>query len=293
MSLFPGQETLLYKGRALWYFINEREKIRQLKESGAKRPWSKDAILNSYKFCCVFRRHDRVSRWLLDNWYTPNLNNENLWFSCVVARMINWPPTLKAIGYPYSWEPEKVYEIMDEIAYSGKKLFTGAYVLPTGKKGENKHTTITQILSGVWKNRVDLKPRRGDSLESAHTRFKRYPGFGDFLAFEVVLDWMETPILSNAKDRRTFAAIGPGSLGGLNRIFGRELDYQVGFDQALKEMRLLLEIADSANSPIGSHVERPLDLADIEGALCELRKYMSIQQDAKSRPLYVPHDKWE
>lgn len=289
MTLSNEDKSLLYKGRALWYFINERESIRLKKESGAPRPWTKDPILNEYRFCNVFRRHDRVSRWLIHNWYEPNKDHPNLWFAAVVARQINWTPTLEKIGFPHSWNPDRVYKIMSEIKASGEKLYTGAYVIAAGETGVEKHRhTVYGVLDYVWKNKVDLHPRPRETLESAHTRFKRYPGFGDFLAFEVVLDWLETPILSAASDRLTFAAAGPGAITGLNRIFERPLETKISFDQALYEMRELGRVANLPEAPINSYVKRPFDLADIEGVLCETRKYLKTQQDGKSRDKYVP-----
>ena len=281
--------SLLKKSRAIWYFANERERIRIKKDGGFPRPWSVDPVLSTYKFCNVFRRDDRVSRWLIKNWYEPNVGHPNLWFASVIARQINWPDTLEKIGFPHVWDPSKVHKIMSELRESGVKLFTGAYILPTPGKGVLKHDyTVFTILDGVWKDRADLKPRKGETLESAHTRFKRYPGFGDFLAMEVILDWLETPILATASDRLSFAAAGPGAIRGLNRVFERDLDTRISFDQCLKEMRQLAEIANSVESPLGPHITRPLDLADIEGLLCETDKYLRIVHDGRSREVYTP-----
>lgn len=47
---------------ALLNFIAERERIRIKKEAGQPWPWTNDPILRDYKFCCVRREDDRVTK---------------------------------------------------------------------------------------------------------------------------------------------------------------------------------------------------------------------------------------
>ena len=54
--------------KLFWYWIYERQNIwykRFMKKSSA--PWTKDPILNDYKFTNVYRELDRVSKWVQDN----------------------------------------------------------------------------------------------------------------------------------------------------------------------------------------------------------------------------------
>ena len=47
-----------------FYWIEEREKIRILKEVDKRPPpWTEDPILRVFKFCQVFREDDRTTRW--------------------------------------------------------------------------------------------------------------------------------------------------------------------------------------------------------------------------------------
>ena len=73
-------------------FANEREAIRRRKEMGLQ-VLTDNEILRKYRFCNVRRRDDRVTAWLLKNYYTNNIGD--VWFKALIARLINWPPTLK------------------------------------------------------------------------------------------------------------------------------------------------------------------------------------------------------
>ena len=84
----------------LFYFLNERQRIRDKRYSGEPFPWTEDPILRTYSFCEVFRQDDRVSQWIYNNWLKPYDGHPNVWLACCIARQINWPDTLEAIGFP-------------------------------------------------------------------------------------------------------------------------------------------------------------------------------------------------
>jgi len=64
------------------YWIKEREKIRLAKDAGDSKPWTDDVILQSYRFCNVRRMDDKVSQWLLNNWYKPYRGHPHMLKAC-------------------------------------------------------------------------------------------------------------------------------------------------------------------------------------------------------------------
>ena len=50
-----------------WYFAYERQNIFIKKSNNEPYPWTKDPILDKYKFCNSYRVNDRVSQYLLKN----------------------------------------------------------------------------------------------------------------------------------------------------------------------------------------------------------------------------------
>src|SRR5438105_15316412 len=91
----------------LLYWITEREAVRRRREAGEPAPWTDDPILREWSFCNVRREDDRVTRWIASHWRAPHEDDRDLWFAMVVARFVNWPPTLAEIGFPVPWEPDR------------------------------------------------------------------------------------------------------------------------------------------------------------------------------------------
>ena len=114
-----------------FYYINERHMMYLRRKNGVQYPWTSDAILTEYSFCNVYRELDRVTEWIRVNWREPYHDHSNLPFAMAVARQINWPDTLEEIGFPETWEPEKVKAIMQARKDRGDKVYTGAYMFPS------------------------------------------------------------------------------------------------------------------------------------------------------------------
>ncbi|MGH3927983.1 MAG: nucleotide kinase domain-containing protein, partial [Pseudonocardiaceae bacterium] len=48
-----------------WYFASERQAAFERRVAGLPAPWTDDAILQTFKFCNVFRAADRVSQYMI------------------------------------------------------------------------------------------------------------------------------------------------------------------------------------------------------------------------------------
>jgi hypothetical protein len=116
-------------------WIRERESIRQKKEAGEPWPWTDDVILQTYKYCNVFREEDTVTKWVKKFIREPFADHENLWFLLAMSRQINWPATLQEIIYdsdgtlPDRWDAHAVEKVMLNRQDRGEKIFTGSYML--------------------------------------------------------------------------------------------------------------------------------------------------------------------
>lgn len=252
----------------LRYWITEREKIRVLKEGGAPKPWTQDKILQSFRFCNVRREDDKVTRWLAANWRKPeNWSKPNFVPAMILARTINWPETLEEIGFPYDWDPSDLLRKLDAKQARGDKVYTAAYFITAGPTGVRKNLWILGNAAHYFMRPPKLDPL---SLENSWYTIiaNHYPCVGPFIAGQVIADLKQTSHLREAKDWWTWAAIGPGSMKGLNRLFERDLKYKVSQEQGLEEMRFIAE-----------YIERwgfKLCLQDVQNCLCELDKYERV-----------------
>lgn len=289
----------------LWYWMNERQNIRIKRYRGDPYPWTKDPILSGYRFCEVFREDDKVTKWIVDNWLKPNLNHRNLWIACCVARQINWPDTLKEIGFPdyapgkYKEWGDHAIDVMDTRMKNGKKVYTGAYVIyggPGKSKGfPNKSSwTINGVIYPLERSREGFDeyfqdiPENERSFRAVCQSITGYPGWSGFMADQAVCDMSYTPLLNKAVDLSSWCNPGPGCVRGLNRLFNRDLKSKLTVSQAVSEMQMLLKIANSSMSPLEDHIPKPILIHTIESGLCETDKYLRLMSGGRVRSTYSP-----
>lgn len=260
--------------RRFFWFMNERHAIYLRRQRGDKWPWTDDPILQTYRFCNIFRELDTVTIWIRENWREPYADHKNLWFAMAMARQINWPETLEEIGFPKRWNPGRVQRILERRKDRGEKIYTGAYML-TGTLGGTKiEQTVNKILDPLYNDPPAFVYRQyheNNSLLHCWMQFLSRPGFAGFMSYEVVTDLRHTRYLDNASDIMTWANAGPGAMRGINRMVGLDPKpkKQLSVDGYLYFMMELLELS-------AKHLSKDfpqLELRDIEHTLCEWDKY--------------------
>lgn len=270
-----------------------------------------DDALHKYRYCNVFRELDRVTVWIRENIRERYADHPNLWLMLAIARYINWPETLQRLmEYEGAWplyaddaqefSPEALGRAMDYLKGELDKLYTGAYMIraESNPKAEwyswTKQQYVARIVIGrLWEDRhtweavLEDQPEGGLEMAAVWEMLQapRYIGWGPFMAYQVVVDLRWTRYLSGAPDINTWAALGPGSRRGLNRLASRPVEYPLSQEQGLDEMRAIYEAQDAYRAP---WVPR-IDLSDIQNALCETDKYLRVQLgEGKPRAQYVP-----
>jgi hypothetical protein len=249
------------------YWIREREAIRLRKEAGEHRPWTDDLILDTYRFCNVRRMDDRVSRWLLDNWYTPNRDHPNIVIAAALARHFNLPNTLQAIGFPYTWEPEKIRRVLRDLKGTGRNLFNGAYIIrASGDYPDKAEMVIDETVQSLVDTPLTVDTA---SMRNSTEALMGYRNFGSFMAGQVIADlrWAMTGIW---RDRKTWAPVGPGSIRGMNILQGRDHKYSLNQTQFLEE---LLDFVRKCRSKLPEQIIGRLEAHDYQNLCCEYWKY--------------------
>ena len=252
-------------------FVIERHNIYLRRQEGLPAPWTLDPVLSSYRFCNVYRELDTVTQWIRRNWRELNSEHPDVWFAMVVARLVNWPGTLSALGLPLPWDPAHFVEVLEWRKKCAVKVFTGAYMIHAGPNAGSKAAYLAQeVLTPMWGRREDLRPRKRDTLAALHTRLMTCKDMGSFMAAQVVADTRYTYTLEFAADWFTWAASGPGSKRGLNVLCGNDDDNQPWkepmFLQVLHEVQYALNCA----LPVGW---QKLHAQDVQNCLCEFYKY--------------------
>lgn len=256
----------------LLYWIKERESIRRKRTLDLEPPWTTDPILQSYRFCNVRRMDDRVSRWLWTHWYRPYRDHPNMVLACTLARQLNNPEALEAVGFPERWEPERVQRLLEKRAEQGLKNYSAAYMI-TGRYGTRDRARETKPYQTVW--RV-CQPIADDppvidssSMRATWETLLGRSGFSSFIAGQVVAD-LRWALRGYWADRRDWAPLGPGSQRGLDRLRGQPLrPYTPLRDQEEEFSEFLAWVRAAVDRNLCSRLEA----IDYQNCLCEWDKY--------------------
>lgn len=270
-----------------------------------------DPVLQRYRFCNVYRELDRVTVWVRENIRQPYADHPNLWMMLAMARTINWPPTLQMLmdlakddgaEWPLDerYDPEAVGRAMDHAKQTGNKVYTGAYMIRAESNPDKpwcswtKQRYIACVVLGLpwaemggWVRLLEATVPPARSLQSAWERIQSYTGWGPFMAYQWVVDMRWTRYLDEARDIGSWAALGPGSRRGLNRLYGRPVGTVLRQPDGLTEM-LELRAALCCPGVLASWVPLP-ELSDVQNCLCEWDKYERARLgEGRPRALYVP-----
>jgi len=280
------------------YWQIERETIRWKKEQlKMPAPWTKDPILQEFKFCQVFREDDRTTRWFRTHIREPLRNDPKVLMATVIFRwfnLINTGRTLLEHDLLLNWDRKKAIE---EITKQPKWV-TGAYIVKT-PNGMDKVTGVAECISHMWSDRNYLMSalltriaKKDSSLEETWNLLRDYPYMGPFMAYEVVTDLRHTCLLENAEDIMTWANAGPGAMRGLNRLTGRDLSFSQRSHNWNKEMNDLYEVMTKKSPRIWfNRKDLPYEMREIEGGLCEFDKYSRIfKKEGRTRSIYKHND---
>lgn len=260
----------------LVYFIQERESVRLSKASGNAAPWTDDQILQNYRFCNIRRMDDKVSDWLLRNWYEPFFDHPNILTACVLARQINRIETFEEIGFPERWNAVTLERKLQRMMDDGVKIFSGAYMITGTLGGTKVHQIIRKVLDPIHKVRKQILPMDGlRVMEEIWLNLLPYAGMGSFIAGQTVADlrWATGFAALDWADKKRWAPMGPGSQRGLNRLLLRPIRTPIRKDNWRQEFKIYIKlVSDLLPKSITSRMEA----IDWQNCLCEWDKYERV-----------------
>jgi hypothetical protein len=259
------------------YFVNEREGVRYGKERlCTPKPWTDDEILQQYKFCNVRRMDDRVSQWLMNNWYTPHFDHPNMLVAASLARHFNLPGALRDIT-PHvfgKYCPKSIKEYMRARKASGLTIFNGAYMV----RGIGTADKTEMVVDNVVQPLVDKPPKLDtNSMQNSVEALLPYWGFSSFMAGQVVAD-LRWATKGGWRDRRVWAPMGPGSKRGMNRLLGNDKNAPMSQESFLEDLLKLIEHCEKILPGLTQ-----MEAIDWQNCCCEYDKYVRCLQ-GEGRP---------
>jgi hypothetical protein len=263
---------------------HSREKIRLRKESGASWPWT-DNLLMRGLYCNAYRSHDKVSRWVFDHILTPNCDDPDLWFAVAVARFINEPDAVAAIGELVPFDPARAQAALEAREARKEKNFrSNAYKLPIPPTKDDSQIryVVNDVLKPMWDKRETLRPRPDDTLATFSARLEQCYRVGPFLAAQIIADVKRVQLL-DASDRLTYVREGPGSGPGLNRMVGRTVT--AAWSPA-RFSATVLAVRDLFAPLLEAACLKLMDAQDTQHVCCEFNKFEKAREAGKPARRY-------
>lgn len=292
--------------KAFFKYARARHQIHLDRVAGKPRPWTKDPILDTYRFTNVFRELDKTTKWFADHVRTPLRQTAEVLPATVIFRLLNRIEVGEAIFCQTDIEHENAFDhymatgdvrVLRRaiIANCGKGPYvTGAYII-SSPPGYSKLDGVLRIIGGFYKNSgwrhwTDNDPAGNEcSLQAAWEFLKEQPYFGPFHSYEMVTDLRFTSLLEDAPDVMSWCNVGPGARRGLNRVMGRDKeDHTLTTEEMLEEMRELLAHSrdpdlwprckiDTAKMWMYDHEWPTWEMRDVEHTLCEFDKFERVR----------------
>jgi len=264
-----------------WRFAARRQAIYELRAAGRPGPWTPDLIMRSHRFTNCFRAADRVSQFMIRNVaYTGRQAPEEIVFRVLLFKLFNKISTWELLEHKLG---ELTWADFDQDAYGavlsaafarGDRLYSAAYVIPPPRLGaERKHTNHLRLLRLMMDSQVSARLRGAASMRDAFETLLSFPAFGDFLAYQFLIDLNYSTALDF--DEMEFVVAGPGARDGVRKCFGPEANgiepeviaYMTAYQR---------EHFDRLGLAFAGLQGRPLQLIDCQNLFCEVDKYARV-----------------
>jgi hypothetical protein len=285
-----GVDSIMVAGRRIqptkvfdtyWRFAAERQRVHQARLRGAPPPWTTDSIIASHRFTNCYRAADRVSQYLINEViYRGRQDADEVLFRILLFRFFNristWRLLQSALGQ-LTWAAfrlDRYDEVLSEAFSHGEPIYSAAYVVPPLRLGaQRKHTNHLLLLQQMLRGGLRSKLRASASMAEAFQLLHGYPGIGDFLAYQFLIDINYSTVINF--DEMDFVVPGPGARDGLRKCFGPEAtDIEADLIRYMSDSQEDQFIRLGLSFP-GLNGRR-LQLIDCQNLFCEVDKYARL-----------------
>lgn len=268
---------------SFWQFAAERLAMYYRRLAEPDGPWSKNPILNTYRFTNVYRAADRVSQFLISEvQYGAHRSQEpqEVFFRTMLFKIFNkietWENLESAHG-PISWRNTQLQAIditLDSLLRRGHTIYSAAYIMPAPRLNEvRKHSNHLRLIAKMMEDRLPDRLRQAPDLQSVYEKILQYPGLGRFLAFQYTIDLNYSSLLNFSED--SFVVAGPGALDGIAKCFisvkNMSPEHIISFVVERQNEELL-----SRGLKFPGLFGRALQPIDVQNLFCEISKYARV-----------------
>ncbi|MCB1935363.1 MAG: hypothetical protein KDF59_05425 [Nitrosomonas sp.] len=283
IKLDPAKPTLAYD--TFWRFAYERQNVFFARLEVENPPFTKDLIIQEFKFTNVYRACDRVSQYLIKNVIYQNSNQRtanDILFRVILFKLFNKIETWQLLENKFgdlsvdNFNLDSFKTFLDSEMNRGRTLYSNAYMMASGCKEfkvTRKHHAHLMLLKKMLDENLADKIASCKKMMQAYAFLIDYPLIGRFLAYQYVTD-LNYSNLTNFNETE-FTIPGPGARDGIKKCFSKlgglsetDIIKLMADRQELEFERLGLNFKKIGN--------RPLQYIDIQNIFCEVDKYCRV-----------------
>lgn len=264
-----------------WRFAALRQQVYEARVAGRRGPWTSDPVLRVHRFTNCFRAADRVSQFAIrEVAYRGDQRSAEVVFRLLLFKLFNkietWHLFASELGRPTlaTFDVDRYGAVLDDAFREGQRLYSAAYVMPPPQFGAvRKHLNHLRLLAHMIDDDVAGRLTTAGSMREAFELIKGYPGMGNFLAFQFLIDINYSTALDF--DEMDYVVAGPGARDGIRKCFGSQ---SAGIEQEIIEYMAASqhENFDRLGLTFGGLFGRPLQLIDCQNLFCEVDKYARV-----------------
>ena len=279
------------------YFIDERYKIHLRKDIQLiDPPYTRDAILQYYRFTNIRREYDRNTKWAVEH----ICNNQKLRYgqklvNLVLFRIFNKIKTAELLQLPIL-DPKKldVHSTAEQLELLlDDTPFTGAYLCSGMKRYMKKYTetdsnteAALKIVQEMCEDKFWKGTKKATSPAVVLGALQQYPGISEFMSYQIFVDFTYIDDFPFSENEYTIAGIG--AKNGLKLLFqGNKRVRNFTPEELIFWLRDNWEELNQYNTQHGGkHTVKPkilfqdlpeydrvMNVMSIENCLCEFSKY--------------------
>lgn len=267
-----------------WKFACERQNIFMRRIMGKKRNLTNDNILSKYKFTNAYRASDRVSQYLIKNViYQSEFTEEDTIFRILLFKTFNnietWEKLEKFFGeinYK-NFDVERYGTVLNNFYEDGEKLYSGAYIMASGKSSfgyERKFLNHLSLIDYMMKDNIVRKIINCKKMEDVYKTLLSYPTIGTFLGYQYTIDINYSEVVNF--DEMEFVVAGPGAKAGIRKCFSNSEEYTQEYI-----IKYMCEHQQEEFKRLGLNFVtlwgRELQLIDCQNIFCETDKYSRVK----------------
>ncbi|KAJ3972443.1 hypothetical protein EV361DRAFT_970861 [Lentinula raphanica] len=248
--------------------------------------WTNDKVLRTKFFCNTYRVLDKTSQFIIAEVVQKGSQEPveivfRVFLFSIFTKIETWQWLEERLG-SITWKDysrERYTALLAKRAQT-HTLYTGAFQSP-GPKWEYQETYRNHLLllETIMANDLAGKLQKFKTMGDAYAYIASFPSMGDFKSYQLLLNLSYSSVINFSGN--DFVIPGIGAVSGLAKMFGKSIEEAARVDPNVRiaVIRYMMETQQQHFrrlnldfSGLGPD-QLPMELADIEHAICEVDKY--------------------